>query len=346
MNKRVFVGKVPIGGGSPISIQTMSNLSVTDIDGVLRQIDECRALGCDIMRVAVPNIQSVRAFAQLRRQTDMPLVADIHFDYRLAVAAAEAGADKLRINPGNIPADKLDLVIDCVKAHDIPVRIGVNAGSINKQALARCNGDRDEALASSLGDYVHCFERKGFDNLVLSVKSSDVAQTVRVNRKIAALGYPIHIGVTEAGLAEQGMVKNAIGIGALLLDGIGDTVRVSLTADPSEEVRAAKQILSALGLRKGVTFVSCPQCGRCTVNLQEVAACVYERVRDLDKNVKIAVMGCEVNGPGECSDATLGMAGAGGKFVFFKKGQRYRTVDADVAVEEFCEEVDALTDDN
>lgn len=340
--KQIFIGNVPVGGGSPIAIQSMTNLSVTDEEGTVEQINACAQCGCDIMRVAVPNTEAAKAFANVRKRSILPLVADIHFDYRLAIAAMEYGADKIRINPGNMSLEQLDCVIDCAKQHNVPIRIGVNSGSINREAMQFCNGNRAQALCLSMERYLRYFEKRGFDNLVLSVKSTDVRETVETNRLIADFGYPIHIGVTEAGLREQGLVKNAIGIGALLLDGIGDTVRVSLTANPVEEVRAAKDILISLGLKRGVTFVSCPKCGRCSIDLETVAREIYSYIQNIDRNIKIAVMGCEVNGPGECSDADLGIAGANGKFVFFKKGVRYKVVASDVAVEEFKKEIDGL----
>ena len=346
MSKSVQIKNVIIGGGRPVAIQSMTNLPVTRVDETLIQIEEFVRAGGDIMRIAVPNSEAVKAFAEVRKQTAVPLVADIHFDYRLAIAAIEAGADKIRINPGNVEKKQLNSVIDCAKQNRVPIRIGVNSGSVNGEALAACGGVKSKALAYSLEQYVRYFEERDFDNLVLSVKSSDVRETVETNRLVSKLGYPLHLGVTEAGLLEQGLIKNSIGIGALLLDGIGDTIRVSLTADPVKEVYAARDILVSLGLRRGVKFVSCPKCGRCSIDLEGVAAQVYDFVKDIDCDLKIAVMGCEVNGPGECSDADLGMAGANGKYVFFKHGKRYKTVDENDAVREFIEEVKRLTNDN
>lgn len=344
--KEVKIRNVRIGGGNKIAIQSMTNLSVTDIEATLRQIEQCRKAGCDVMRIAVPDMRAADSFAIVRKLTDMPLVADIHFDYRLAIAAIHAGADKIRINPGNMSLLQLDNVIDCANEYGIPIRIGVNSGSVNRDALSLSGGDKCRALAYSLEQYVRYFEQRNFVNLVLSVKSTDVRETVEINRLIAKLGYPMHLGVTEAGLLSQGLVKNSIGIGALLLDGIGDTIRVSLTSDPVDEVYAAKDILTSLGLRDGVTFVSCPKCGRCSIDLESVAKEIFDYIKNVEKNVKIAVMGCEVNGPGECSDADLGMAGANGKFVFFKHGERYKSVDEAHAVAQFKREIDLLTNDN
>lgn len=345
MTKEVKVGNLIIGDGR-ITIQSMTNVSACDIDATLVQVDSLRKAGCDIVRIAVPNAKAAEAFSVIRKNTSIPLVADIHFDYRLAIEAIKAGADKIRINPGNIPANQLDAVIDCAKDHSVAIRIGVNSGSVNKESERAFNGDKCRALISSLEKYVRYFEERNFDNLVLSLKSSDVRETVKINREAAKLGYPLHLGVTEAGLLRQGVVKNAIGIGSLLLDGIGDTIRVSLTADPVEEVYAAKDILNALGLRSGVRFVSCPKCGRCSVDLESVAQRVYDYVKHLQCNLKVAVMGCEVNGPGECKDADLGVAGTNGKFVFFKNGVIYKTVEKDDVLAEFKKEIDKLTNDN
>ena len=343
--KEVKIRNIAIGGRNPVAIQSMTNLSVRDIEGTLRQIEECGNAGCDVMRIAVPDIRSAESFGVVRKQTNMPLVADIHFDYRLAISSIEAGADKIRINPGNIPLKQLDNVIDCAKSHSVPIRIGVNSGSVNKEALAIASGDKCKALAMSLEQYVHYFEKRNFTDIVLSVKSTDVRETVETNRIIAKLGYPVHLGVTEAGLCNQGLVKNSIGIGTLLMEGIGDTVRVSLTSNPVDEVYAAKDILTSLGLRQGVTFVSCPKCGRCSIDLESVAKEIYDYVKDIPYNIKIAVMGCEVNGPGECSDADLGMAGANGGFIFFKHGKRYKSVTQSEAISEFKKEIDLLTND-
>lgn len=332
-----------IFGDGNVTVQSMTNLPVSDIDATCEQVRQLVAVGCDVVRIALPNHHSVAAFKTVRDTfANVPLVADIHFDYRLAIAAMENGADKIRINPGNILQSQLDCVLDCAKANDTIIRIGVNGGSVSKQCLQDARGDKCRALFDSLSQFVRYAESRNFDKLVLSAKSSDVRETVQLNRLISQLGYPLHLGVTEAGLPGQGVIKNSIGIGALLLDGIGDTIRVSLTADPVQEVIAGLDILRSLGLKQGVTFVSCPKCGRCSVDLEGVANQIYSYVKDINVNVKIAVMGCEVNGPGECSDADLGLAGANGKFVFFKHGQKYKTVDAENGVELFKKEIDLL----
>lgn len=340
--KQATVKNIKIGAGAPISIQSMTNLSVLDVDATLEQIIALQSAGCDIVRIALPNAQSVEAFKLVRTKTDIPLVADIHFDYRLAIGGIEAGADKIRINPGNIPQKHLDEVIDCAKAHNIAIRLGVNGGSVNKAYLDKFNGDKKLALLQSLRDYTTYFENRNFDNLVLSVKSSDIRQTVELNKAIATLGYPLHLGVTEAGLLRQGLVKNAIGIGSLLLDGIGDTIRVSLTSNPVDEVYAAKDILVSLGLKSGVQFVSCPKCGRCSIDLETIASQVYDYVKTLNKNIKVAVMGCEVNGPGECKDADIGIAGANGGYILFKHGQVFKRISGDNVLQQFIEEVNKL----
>lgn len=342
MTKQIKIRNLIIGGGAQIAVQSMTNVPVLDIDGTLHQISRLHNAGCDLVRIAVPNLKSVEAFGKVRQNTDMPLIADIHFDSRLAVGAIEAGADKIRINPGNMSIDQLDNVIAAAKSNGIPIRLGVNSGSIDRKILFECNGDKSLALAANLRKFVEYFESKNFFDIVLSVKSSNVKEMVAANRLISKLPYPIHLGVTEAGLSYQGIIKNAVGIGSLLLDGVGDTIRVSLTADPVEEVYAGQEILSSLGLTHNVQFVSCPKCGRCTVDLERIAQEVYDYIKTIKKNIKIAVMGCEVNGPGECKDADLGLAGANGRFVFFRKGEVYKIVNQDVAIEEFKKEIDKI----
>ncbi len=340
MTNVVNIGGVSIGGGNRVAIQSMTNIPVIDIDSTLLQILQLTDAGCDIVRVAVPDMASARALAVVKNNIHIPIVADIHFDYKLAIACVEGGADKVRINPGNIGLANMPEVVDCIKAHDIAVRIGVNCGSLDKQMLANCNGDKVAARGQSLMHYVERFG--GYDNIVLSVKSSSVSDTIRANRLISkACQCPIHIGVTESGVGGVAIAKSAIGIGSLLADGIGDTIRVSLTADPVAEVRTARDILSALS-HSGVQFVSCPKCGRCSYDLEGVASRVYDHVKDMDIDLKVAVMGCEVNGPGECADADIGMAGGKGRVAFFNKGKVYRTVDSDMAEVQFIEEIDKI----
>ncbi|MDD4832970.1 MAG: flavodoxin-dependent (E)-4-hydroxy-3-methylbut-2-enyl-diphosphate synthase [Clostridia bacterium] len=341
--KEIKIGNISIGGGNKIAIQSMTNTPTTDVDMTCEQISRLITAGCDIARVAAPNAEAARAIKQIKDFCTIPLVADIHFDYKLAVTAIESGADKIRINPGNVPIKGLDEIIDCAKCHKIAIRLGVNSGSADKNLLEK-HKDKNLALVESLLSYVDYFEKKGFYDIVLSIKSSNVRETVELNKLISSKrNYPLHIGLTEAGVPEVGIVKNSVAIAELLSQGIGDTIRVSLTADPVQEVFVAKEILRSLGQKvNGVEFVSCPKCGRCVINLEEIASVVYDHVKNINKNIKVAVMGCEVNGPGECADADIGLAG-GKKIAFFKHGKIYKTVEQENAVEEFLKEIDGIT---
>lgn len=344
MTKVVRVGDVLIGGGNKIAVQSMTNTVTKNADATSAQINALTDAGCDIVRVAVADAADAEAIGDIKKRIKVPLVADIHFDYRLAVAAVRNGADKIRINPGNIGSgDGLKKIISAAKERGVAIRIGVNGGSLGKDILARF-GNTAAALAESALEYVRRFEDMGFDNIVLSVKSSDVRKTVDACRILAKeCDYPQHIGVTESGSGESARVKSAIGIGALLLDGIGDTIRVSLTDNPIEEVLLAKEILRAVGKDKNYCeVISCPSCGRCGINLIAVAQEIKEYVKDIKKPMKIAVMGCAVNGPGEAADADLGLAGGQGKAVFFKNGKVFRTVAADGMTEEFKREIDKI----
>lgn len=344
MTKVVRVGDVLIGGGNKIAVQSMTNTVTKNADATSAQINALTDAGCDIVRVAVADAADAEALGDIKKRIKVPLVADIHFDYRLAVAAVRNGADKIRINPGNIGSDEgLKKIISAAKERGVAIRIGVNGGSLGKDILARF-GNTAAALAESALEYVRRFEDMGFDNIVLSVKSSDVRKTVDACRILAKeCDYPQHIGVTESGSGESARVKSAIGIGALLLDGIGDTIRVSLTDNPVEEVLFAKEILRAVGKDKNYCeVISCPSCGRCGINLIAVAQEIKEYVKDIKKPMKIAVMGCAVNGPGEAADADLGLAGGQGKAVFFKNGKVFRTVAADDMTEEFKREIDKI----
>ena len=344
MTKVVRVGDVLIGGGNKIAVQSMTNTVTKNADATSVQINALTDAGCDIVRVAVADAADAEALGDIKKRIKVPLVADIHFDYRLAVAAVRNGADKIRINPGNIGSgDGLKKIISAAKERGVAIRIGVNGGSLGKDILARF-GNTAAALAESALEYVRRFEDMGFDNIVLSVKSSDVRKTVDACRILAKeCDYPQHIGVTESGSGESARVKSAIGIGALLLDGIGDTIRVSLTDNPVEEVLFAKEILRAVGKDKNYCeVISCPSCGRCGINLIAVAQEIKEYVKDIKKPMKIAVMGCAVNGPGEAADADLGLAGGQGKAVFFKNGKVFRTVAADGMTEEFKREIDKI----
>ncbi len=338
--KTIQIGTVAIGNGAEIAVQSMTTVPPSDVESTLLQINRLQQAGCSVVRVAVPTMADAEAIAALKQRTSVPIVADVHFDWRLAVAAIRSGADKIRINPGNVGlGEGLDCVIAEAKRAGIPIRIGINGGSLPAEFL------KDEAagMAELMRRYVRYFEERGFFDLVLSAKSSDVATSSRVNRLLAqAYDYPIHIGLTEAGTAERGILKSAVVAGALLTDGIGDTLRVSLTDDPVREAEAALEILQAVGKKKDfVEVISCPTCGRCRIDLIPLAQAVSEHVKGVKKSMKIAVMGCAVNGPGEAKNADLGLAGGDGKAVFFKKGKIFKSVsDSENILAEFLREID------
>ena len=345
MKKSVKCGNVVIGGGNPVSIQSMTNVDSRDEKALLEQIRQLQDAGCEIVRIAIPDMEAAETLAKVKPQVDVPLVADIHFDYRLAIAAIEAGADKIRINPGNIGSDaRVQAVVDAAKAKHIPIRIGVNSGSLEKDIVEKNGGVTAEGLAESALRNVKRIEDMGCDNLVVSLKSSDVKMNYEAHKLVAEqTNHPIHIGITEAGTLARGKVKSAVGIGALLLDGIGDTMRVSLTADPVEEVYFAKEILESMGLRQPkVNLVSCPTCGRTKVNLQHLAEEVDRRLADADvpAGLKVAVMGCVVNGPGEAKEADFGVAGGDGKGVIFAKGEILKTVKEEDIVDELIKTIE------
>lgn len=325
MTKRILVRDLPIGGGAPVSVQSMTNTDTRDAEKTLEQIDRLAKAGCQLVRCAVFDEKSAKALRTIRDKCPLPLSADVHFDYRLAIAAIENGADKLRINPGNIGGnDRVKAVADCAKAHGVPIRVGVNGGSLEKETARRFGEDKAGAMVESALSHVRLLEQAGFSDIVISLKSSDVRTTVEACRRISALtDYPLHIGVTETGSGEVGLVKSAVGIGSLLLDGIGDTVRVSLTGDPVLEVAAAKRILKAVGLLKeDVEIISCPTCGRTRVDLGSIARQVDKGVLHNKGYLKIAVMGCAVNGPGEASDADIGIAFGVHNGVLFRHGEK------------------------
>ncbi len=334
MTKTVNCGTVKIGGNEPVSIQSMTNVDTADIPAAEKQIQRLKAAGCQIVRLAVPDMDSARALKELKKTAGIPLVADIHFDYRLALEAIRFGADKIRINPGNIGTkEKVRQVADAAKAAGIPIRVGVNSGSLEKDILEKNGGPTAEGLAESALRNTELLEDMGFDDIVISLKSSDVKMNHGAYKLVAAqTDHPLHIGVTEAGTVSRGKIKSAAGIGALLLEGIGDTLRVSLTADPVEEVVFAKELLAALGMGSGgIDLVSCPTCARTSVDLESIALKIEEALADMDiepeKRMKIAVMGCAVNGPGEAKDADLGVACGEGKGVIFSKGKKIKTVE-------------------
>ncbi len=323
MTRQINVGGTLIGGGAPVVIQSMLNTKTTDVEGSLKQIRALAAAGCQIARLAVPNMEAARGFAQICKESPLPRVADIHFDDKLAIAAAEGGAAKIRINPGNIGGeDRVKAVVDVCKDKKIPIRIGVNGGSLDKTLLEKYGHPTAEALVESAFQHLELLEKQGFYDTCVSMKSSTVPTMVAAARLFRSkCDYPIHIGVTETGPVRQGLIKSAMGIGALLLDGIGDTLRVSLTDDPVEEVYAAKDILKAAGLRKeGVNIISCPTCGRTRIDLIGLVNQVDEALKDCQKPITVAVMGCIVNGPGEAREADIGIAGGDGWGMLFEKG--------------------------
>ena len=344
-SRPVRAGSLQIGGGAPINVQSMLSVPAGDVEGNVRQAKELYAAGCDVLRVAVPDRDAVRLIPAIKEAVPIPLVADIHFDYRLALESAAAGVDKIRINPGNIGGpERVKAVADACRSRGIPIRVGVNAGSLEKEILAKYGHPTPEALRDSALYHASLLEQADFSDIVLSLKSSHVPTMAAAYRlTAAACAYPLHLGVTEAGTERMGLLKSAAGIGSLLLDGIGDTIRVSLTADPVREVEAGLDLLRALGLRTGeAMLVSCPTCGRTKIDLIRIAAEVEERLRAVHKPVTVAVMGCVVNGPGEAKEADIGIAGGDGKAVLFKKGQIVRTVEESCAVEELMRELETL----
>ena len=327
--KTVQIGDRIIGGGHPILIQSMTNTKTQDVAATVAQILELERAGCEIIRCAVPDMEAAKALAQIKQQIHIPLVADIHFDYRLAVAAMENGADKIRINPGNIgSAERVKAVVDCARERQIPIRVGVNSGSLEKPLLEKYGGVTAEGLVESALDKVHLIEDMGYDHLVISIKSSDVMMCVRAHELIAAqTDHPLHVGITEAGTLTRGTIKSSVGLGLILGQGIGDTIRVSLTGAPIEEIKCAKLILKTLGLRDGgVEVVSCPTCGRTQIDLISLAGQVENLVEQYPLDIKVAVMGCVVNGPGEAREADLGVAGGIGEGLLMKHGQIMKKV--------------------
>ena len=337
MKKKVFCGDVQIGGGAPVSIQSMTNTATADVKSSLEQIARLRDAGCEIIRLAVPDMEAAHALKEIKAKAGIPVVADIHFDYRLALESMKSGVDKIRINPGNIGSrDNIKKVVDMAKEREIPIRVGVNSGSLEKDILERYGRVTAEGLAESALRNVKILEELDFDDIVISLKSSSVPMNYKAYKIVdEACSYPLHIGVTEAGIPSRGRIKSAAGVGALLLEGIGDTMRISLTANPVEEIIMARELLAALGMRQEkAEIVSCPTCGRTEVNLEAIAseidrraAALYDRLGPDARPIKIAVMGCVVNGPGESKGADIGVACGRGKGVIFKKGEIIKTVD-------------------
>ena len=345
MTRQINVGGVIIGGGAPVVIQSMLNTKTTDVEGSLNQIRQLHEAGCQIARLAVPNMEAARGFAEICKESPLPLVADIHFDYKLAIAAAEGGAAKIRINPGNIGGeDRVKAVVDVCREKKIPIRIGVNGGSLDKKLLEKYGHPTAQALVESAFEHLELLEKQGFYDTCVSMKSSTVPTMVAAARLFREkCDYPIHIGVTETGPVRQGLIKSALGIGALLLDGIGDTIRVSLTDDPVEEVYAAKDILKAAGLRKeGVNIVSCPTCGRTRIDLIGLVNRVDEALKDCQKPITVAVMGCVVNGPGEAREADIGIAGGDGWGMIFEKGEQVEKLPYDELLPALLKRIEQL----
>ena len=345
MTRQILVGGIPIGGGAPVVIQSMLNTKTTDVEGSLQQLRQLAAAGCQIARLAVPNMEAARGFADICKESPLPLVADIHFDYKLAIAAAEGGASKIRINPGNIGGeDRVKAVVEVCKDRHIPIRIGVNGGSLDKRLLEKYGHPTAEALVESAFEHLELLEKEGFYDTCVSMKSSTVPTMVAAARLFRSkCDYPIHIGVTETRPVKQGLIKSAMGIGALLLDGIGDTIRVSLTDDPVQEVYAAKDILKAAGLRKeGVNIISCPTCGRTRIDLIGLVNRVDEALRECKKPITVAVMGCVVNGPGEAREADIGIAGGDGWGMIFEKGQQVEKLPYEELLPALLKRIEAL----
>ena len=341
--KVIQIGDRKIGGGNPILIQSMTNTKTQDVEATVAQILSLEAAGCEIIRCTVPDMEAAKALLEIKKRIHIPLVADIHFDYRLAVAAMENGADKIRINPGNIGApDRVRAVVETAKERNIPIRVGVNSGSLEKPLLEKYGGVTAQAIVESALDKVHMIEDMGYDNLVISIKSSDVLMCVKAHELLAGkTAYPLHVGITEAGTVQSGNIKSAVGLGIILYQGIGDTIRVSLTGNPVEEIKSARLILRTLGLRKGgIEVVSCPTCGRTQIDLIGLAQKVERLVEDYPLDIKVAVMGCVVNGPGEAREADIGIAGGIGEGLLIKKGEIVRKVKEEQLLAALKEELD------
>ena len=343
--KQVKVGELIVGAGAPVTVQSMLNVEAHDVAGNVAQAKVLEDAGCQIIRAAVPDLDAVATIAALKEAVAVPIVADIHFNHKIALACVDAGVDKVRINPGNIGADEnVKAVAEKCRAHGVPIRIGVNSGSVEKEFLARYGGPTPEAMAESAMYHVRLLEKYDFDDIVISIKSSNVQNMIEAYRRVAqACDYPLHLGVTESGTARMGLVKSAVGIGTLLMEGIGDTIRVSLTDDPVEEVRAGFDILTAAGLMNDrPTLVSCPTCGRTRIDLIALANQVEARLETVRKPITVAVMGCAVSGPGEAKEADVGVAGGDGCGLIFKKGEILRKVAEDALLDELMKEIEAL----
>ena len=345
MSKKIYIGDVPVGGGAPIAIQSMTNTATKDVEATVSQIKELEGAGCDIIRCAVPDIESAKAISEIKKRIKIPLVADIHFDYKLALLSIENGVDKIRINPGNIGSEEgVRLVAEKAKEARIPIRIGVNSGSVEKGILAKYGAPTAEALVESAEHHINLLTKYGFSDILISVKASNVKTTIKAYRLLnEKYDYPLHLGVTEAGTFLGGTVKSAVGIGSLLADGIGDTFRVSLTDEPIKEITVAKEILKSLDLTdRCARLVSCPTCGRTKIDLIPLAKKVEEYLLTIDKPITVAVMGCAVNGPGEAREADIGIAGGDGEGLIFKKGEIIRKVKESELYPELIKEIESM----
>lgn len=340
--REIQIGRVKIGGENPIAIQSMTNTKTEDVDATVTQILALEKAGCEIVRCAVPTLEAAQALEQIKKQIHIPLVADIHFDYKLAIASVEHGADKIRINPGNIGSkERIQAVVDCCRERNVPIRVGVNSGSLEKEFIKKYGGVTAEGIVESALDKVSMITDMGYDNLVVSIKSSDVMMCIQAHEQIAKqIDFPLHVGITESGTVYSGSIKSAIGLGNILYQGIGDTIRVSLTGDPVQEIYAAKMILKTLGLRQdGITVVSCPTCGRTQIDLISLAEQVEEMVKEFNLDIKVAVMGCAVNGPGEAKEADIGIAGGKGEGLLIKKGEVVKKVPEEELLENLRREL-------
>ncbi|MDD5382784.1 MAG: flavodoxin-dependent (E)-4-hydroxy-3-methylbut-2-enyl-diphosphate synthase [Candidatus Margulisbacteria bacterium] len=344
--RKIKIGKIEIGGGNPIAVQSMTKTNTADIDATVRQIHDLEKAGCQIVRCAVPDKEAAEALKEIKKQTNIPLVADIHFNHHYALIAAEAGVDKLRINPGNIgDHDKIKAIVDAAKAHGIPIRVGVNSGSLEKEIRKKYQGHvTAEGLVKSALNNIKILEDLGFNDIVISIKATSVPMTIKTYQLISKkVDYPLHVGITEAGIPKIGIVRSAAGIGAILAEGIGDTIRVSLTGDPLEEVRVGYEILKSLELTyHGVTIISCPTCGRADIDVVKIAQEIEEKTRQINQPLMVAIMGCEVNGPGEAADADVGMAGGRGVGLIFREGQVVRKVPEGEMVEALLDEIESM----
>lgn len=343
--RKVYCGDFAIGGDAPISIQSMTNTKTADVQSTVRQIKKLEEAGCEIVRVAVPDMESAEAIQKIRRNIQIPLVADIHFDYRLALTCIDNGVDKLRINPGNIgDIDRVKAVVKKAKERNIPMRIGVNAGSIEKRILDKYGGVTAEAMVESALEHVSILEHLDYYDTIISLKASDIPLTLAAYQLMSEkVDYPLHIGITEAGTLWSGTIKSSVGIGALLLNGIGDTIRVSLTGDPVEEIKVAKEILQSAGIRSfGVEIISCPTCGRCQIDLISLTNKIEKKIKNINKPIKVAIMGCAVNGPGEAREADIGIAGGKSSALLFKKGEIIRKIEEEQIEKVLLEEISKI----